>query len=53
VLKWVAGAIAAIVLLLVVAWVALMVARHFVNTEQNPSFGGAPAPSVARPLVTP
>jgi len=36
--------LAALVIVLLLAWVVLIVTRHFVNTEQNPGFGTAPAP---------
>jgi hypothetical protein len=32
--------------------VTALVVLHFVNTEQNPSFGGAPAPAIAVPQLT-
>jgi hypothetical protein len=43
--------LAALVIILMLAWLVLVIARHFVNTEQNPGFGTAPAPSISATLI--
>ena len=42
--------IAALVIALLLAWLVLIITRHFVQTEQNPTFG-ASAPPAARPAA--
>jgi uncharacterized membrane-anchored protein len=40
----------ALIVVALLAWVVLIIARHFINTEQNPSFGTLDRPAATAPL---